>query len=59
MLPADTAFCLGRIEACHIVHPVDTGEWKDEDLWPETQEEMVEAMVALERAMASEIEGLP
>jgi hypothetical protein len=45
------------VTACFAVHPMDTGGWKDEDSWPEIQEEMVDAMVALEQAMALEIEG--
>ena len=47
------------VKACHIVHDIDTGGWKDEELWPETQEEMIDAMVALEQALAPEIERLP
>jgi hypothetical protein len=47
------------VKACHIVHLIEPGGWKDEDLWPRVQEEMVDAMVALERALAPEIERLP
>ncbi|MFW6116635.1 MAG: DUF4268 domain-containing protein [bacterium] len=47
------------VRTCHIVHPLHTGGWKDEESWPETQEEMVDAMVALEQALAPEIGRLP
>jgi hypothetical protein len=47
------------IKACHIMYPIGTGGWKDEELWPRVQEEMVDAMVALEQALAPEIERLP
>ena len=46
------------VKTCHIVHPIDIGGWKDEDTWPQVQEEMVEAMVDLERAVTPEIERL-
>lgn len=46
------------VRTCHIVHPLRTGGWKDEELWPEIQEEMVDAMVRLEEALGSEIDRL-
>jgi hypothetical protein len=47
------------VKVCHIVHPIDSGGWKDEELWPEVHEKMVDAMVRLEQALAPEIERLP
>lgn len=47
------------LKTCYIVHTMDGGGWKDEDRWPELQEEMVDAMVRLERAFAPEIARLP
>ena len=46
------------IKACHIMYPIDTGGWRDEEHWPQIQDEMVDAMVRLERALAPEIARL-
>jgi hypothetical protein len=46
------------IRTCHIVHSIDEGGWKDEELWPDIQVQMVDAMVRLEQALAPEIERL-
>lgn len=48
-----------EVKTCHILHTMEVGGWKDEDRWPQIQEEMVDAMVALERALAPEIARLP
>lgn len=45
--------------SCRIVYVLGTGGWKDEELWPQIHEEMVDAMVDLERALAPEIKRLP
>jgi len=47
------------VRTCHIVHSVDAGGWKDEERWPDIQDQLVDAMVRLERALAPEIEALP
>lgn len=41
------------------MYSIDVGGWKDEYLWPEVQQEMVDAMVRLEQALAPEIDRLP
>jgi hypothetical protein len=46
------------LKMCEIVYPMDVGGWKDEESWPEIQEEMVDAMVRLEKALAPEIAQL-
>ena len=47
-----------ELKTCNIVCPMDVGGWKDEDSWPEIQEQMVDAMVSFEEAMAPEIDRL-
>ncbi|MEA3377750.1 MAG: DUF4268 domain-containing protein [Chloroflexota bacterium] len=46
------------LKMCQIVHTIDGGGWKDQELWPEIQEEMVDAMVRLEQALGPEIDRL-
>jgi hypothetical protein len=44
--------------ACYIVYPIETGGWSNEEAWPKIQEEMVDAMIRLENAIAPEINRL-
>jgi uncharacterized protein DUF4268 len=44
--------------ACRIVHRIDTGGYLDEEVWPQLQAEMVDAIARLERAMRPRIDDL-
>ncbi len=46
------------LKMCEIVYQIDAGGWKDEESWPEIQEEMVDAMILLEQALKPEIDRL-
>ena len=37
---------------------IKTGGYRDADIWPRTQDDMIEAMVKLEKALASYVAGL-
>ncbi len=44
--------------AKHIEHRIETGGYRDEELWPEIQDAMIDAMIRLERAMKPHISSL-
>lgn len=45
--------------ACRISQAFELGGYKDEERWPEIQEEMVDAMILLERTLKPQIARLP
>lgn len=44
--------------ACRIKKTVNVGGWRDEDKWPELQEQMVDAMIRLDKALRPFIKTL-
>lgn len=50
--------CVEGRRACRIRATIKTGGYRDADLWPKTQDEMIAAMVKLEKALASYVAGL-
>ena len=44
--------------ACRIRKNVAAGGWQDEDKWPEAQEQMVDAMIMLEKALRPQLDSL-
>lgn len=45
--------------ACRIRHRTEAGGYRDEDAWPAAHEEMVDAMVRMERALRPHLQRLP
>jgi hypothetical protein len=44
--------------ACRIVHRISIGGYREEEVWPELQAEMVDAITRLERALKPRIADL-
>jgi len=55
--PLDWEALEGR-RACRIRNTVDVGGWRDEDSWPELYENMVDAMIRLEKSLRPHLKKL-
>ena len=50
--------CVEGRRACRIRATIKTGGYRDADIWPRTQDDMIEAMVKLRKALPSYVAGL-
>jgi hypothetical protein len=50
--------CVEGRRACRIRVTIKTGGYRDSDTWPTTQDDMIEAMSKLEKALAPHVAGL-
>jgi Domain of unknown function (DUF4268) len=50
--------CVEGRRACRIRATIKTGGYRDGDIWPKIQDDMVEAMMKREKALASFVANL-